>query len=40
MKINCPDLNTFIEVIAGLVREGLSFKADAGTLVINLTGGR
>jgi hypothetical protein len=39
MKINCPDMKTFIEVVAGLVREGLSFKADAGTLVVWLTGG-
>ena len=39
MHITCSDMKQFIEVIAGLVREGLTFNADADRLVINLTGG-
>jgi hypothetical protein len=39
MTINCQDFETFIKTIAGLVREGLTFRADAGTGEIHLLGG-
>ena len=39
MKIQCESVSRFLEVIAGLVQKGLTFEADAETLVIRLTGG-
>jgi len=39
MTISCRDLDTFISTIAGLVREGLTFHADASTCEIRLLGG-
>lgn len=37
--ITCNDMADFIATIAGLVREGLVFNANASTLEITLTGG-
>lgn len=39
MTIRCQDLDDFIKVCAGFVREGVSFRADTGNLTIELTGG-
>lgn len=39
MTVNCPDLEIFFECIEGFVKRGLTFKADARTLTITLTGG-
>lgn len=39
MSIQCNDIEQFMDVIAGLVRRGLTFKAHASTLLITLTGG-
>jgi hypothetical protein len=36
--IKCPDLETFLKVIAGLTMQGLGFDANADTLVITLNG--
>ena len=38
MTIACQDVSQFLEIIEGLVRRGIGFKADAGTLTITLTG--
>lgn len=38
-KIVCGDTQTFTDVIAGLVQNGLTFEACATTLTIRLTGG-
>lgn len=38
MTVDCRDLEQFLAVIAGLVREGIGFRADAGNLRISLTG--
>ena len=38
-KIVCGDVQTFTDVIAGLVMHGLTFDACATTLTIRLTGG-
>lgn len=37
-KIECCSLKRFMEVVACLVRDGIGFKANAETLVIELTG--
>lgn len=39
MTIECIDLDEFIACIAGLVKKGLTFEANAYKLVIKLTGG-
>jgi hypothetical protein len=38
-KIICEDLDEFVKVCAGLVREGICFESDAHRLVIVMTGG-
>ena len=38
-KIVCGDIQTFTDVIAGLVANGLMFEACATTLTVKLTGG-
>ena len=40
MTIDCTnlDLEQFANIIAGLVARGLGFKADAGRMIITLTG--
>ena len=38
-KIVCEDLEEFVKVTAGLVREGICFRGDAHRLVIVMTGG-
>lgn len=37
--IQCGDINEFVTVVAALVREGLTFSANAANLLIELTGG-
>ena len=37
--IQCYNMKQFIEVCAGLAREGLTFDADAEDMKITLTGG-
>jgi len=37
--ITCTDVRQFVEVVAGLVREGIVFRADGKDLIIYLTGG-
>lgn len=37
--VTCTTMPQFLAVIAGLVREGLTFDANAEALTINLTGG-
>ena len=39
MTITCDTEDTFLDTLAGLVRRGLMFQADAGALTIKLTGG-
>jgi hypothetical protein len=39
MTVRCPDLETFARTCAAFVREGVTFDADAGALVIRLLGG-
>lgn len=39
MTVHCTNLQEFITVCAGFVREGVTFRADSGTLTIALTGG-
>jgi hypothetical protein len=39
MTITCQSIAQLIEVVAGLVREGLTFEADADTLRVTLLGG-
>lgn len=39
MTIYCNNHDRFMDTIAGLVRQGLTFKADADTLEIHLLGG-
>ena len=39
MTINCYDIESFLEVVSGLVKRGLTFTADAGTFKITLLGG-
>lgn len=39
MTINCENIYLFLDCIEGLVRRGLTFRAEAETLVIVLTGG-
>ena len=39
MLIHCNDREDFLETIDGLVRRGLTFKADGSTLEITLLGG-
>ena len=39
MRIKCSTVAEFVEVIKGLVMNGLLFDADATTLSIELTGG-
>lgn len=39
MTINCESMEKFVEVIAGLVKQGLMFKAYSADLSITLTGG-
>lgn len=38
-SIRCTDLSQLIEVVTALVKQGLTFEANAETLVIELTGG-
>jgi len=38
-EINCDDMDQFVLIITRLVEAGFSFKADAGTFTITLTGG-
>lgn len=38
-QIRCESIDQFVQVIDGLVRAGLTFRADAGTLIIDLLGG-
>ena len=38
-KIVCGNIQTFTDVIAGLVQHGLTFEACATTLTIRCTGG-
>jgi hypothetical protein len=39
MTILCDTIFEFLDVIDGLVRRGLTFRADAKTFTIELTGG-
>lgn len=39
MTIECPNLESLMDCVAGLVKRGLTFKADASILTITLTGG-
>lgn len=39
MTIVTHSMEEFVEVIAGLVKHGLTFKADSSTMVITLLGG-
>lgn len=40
MKITrCADLEQFLDLIAGLVKRGITFEANADRLTITLTGG-
>ena len=39
MIIYCDDIAQFLDTIEGLVRRGLTFKADFRTFNITLTGG-
>lgn len=39
MTIQTMTLNEMLDIIAGLVSRGLTFKADTATLKITLTGG-
>jgi hypothetical protein len=39
MTITCQSTKELVNVIAELVKHGLTFKADHDTLVITLTGG-
>lgn len=39
MTIECTDLETFMDCVEGLVKRGLTFKANAERLTITLTGG-
>ena len=39
MEIKCDTMEEFIAVIAGLIRNGCTFKAYATVLTINCTGG-
>lgn len=39
MTIKCESRDSFLETIAGLVRMGLMFTANAETFTIHLTGG-
>lgn len=38
-SIRCTDLTQLIEVVAMLVKQGLTFEANAETMVVKLTGG-
>ena len=38
-QIRCETIEQFMQVIDGLVRAGLTFRADAGALVVDLLGG-
>ena len=35
----CTDLDQFLDIIAGLVKRGLTFRANADRLTIELLGG-
>lgn len=39
MTIHCADIHEFLDTIRGLVERGLTFKAKAHSLTIELTGG-
>ena len=39
MKIHCADIEDLAEVCAGLVKQGIKFRADTSTLVVTCTGG-
>lgn len=39
MIIECADLESFLDCVDGLVKRGLTFKSNAHTLIITLTGG-
>lgn len=38
-EIRCETIERFIEICAGLAREGIVFAADGEKLIIKLTGG-
>ena len=38
-QIRCETMEQFLQVVDGLVRAGLTFRADAGALVVDLLGG-
>ena len=38
-KIQCEDLQTFIKMVSGLMKEGACFESNADRLTIELTGG-
>lgn len=38
-QIRCGDMAEFLDVIAGLVARGITFKADATMLIVTTTGG-
>ena len=38
-QIRCETMEQFMQVIESLVRAGLTFRADAGALVVDLLGG-
>lgn len=38
-KIQCADTAQFLQIIAGLVKEGICFNASGESLVIECTGG-
>lgn len=39
MTVECSNLDNFLDTVAGLVKRGLTFNADAEALTITLTGG-
>lgn len=39
MTIQCTDIHNFLDVIQGLIERGLTFKANAASLSVTLTGG-
>ena len=39
MTIECSSLDNFMDIVAGLVKRGLTFNADSEALTITLTGG-
>ena len=39
MILTCSDIAQFLDMVQGLVMRGLTFRADAQTFTITLTGG-